>query len=276
MNATDSKIDLDGIAAAEKRGTEWTREMATAVMSNDLQLTAGLAAHELLGMSVSERKSFAPVTAPAGKFTKEERGAIRSVVMRKIQREEQRKEDDACTALAEELREERKGNLGRPSTYSHEIGEEICGWIAAGKSVNKYCQHFGLDNAQIYRWLRMNEDFSRAYGQAHLDRADLLADQVLDMLDDIDPENITLEKLALAKLKVETRKWMAAKLKPGKWGEQKTVRLDHGGININIGIPKTGVVLENEPTPLAAQLQSAVDLTVREGEQEGPEDGESE
>lgn len=179
------------------------------------------------------------------------------MVMRKIQREEQRKEDDACEALAEELREEKKGNIGRPSEYSPEIADQICRWVGAGKSLNKYCQQFGMGVETIYRWLRTEDIFRERYSQAHLDRADLLADQVLDMLDELDPEDLSLEKLALAKLKVETRKWMAAKLKPGRWGEQKTVQHDHGGIQINIGIPRTVPMAEVidqhkiEPPPLA-------------------------
>lgn len=252
MNTTDENIFIDGVIAGAIKGAEWTDEMQTAVKSNDLQLGPQMAASQLLGLTPEESKGFAPVVpAPAGRFTRQERSTIRSVVMRKVQREEQREADDNCEALAEELKDERKGNVGRPSEYTPEIGEQICRWIASGKSLNKYCLHFGMGVDTVYRWLRTNDIFRDSYAIAHSDRADLLADEIIDMLDDLDPENLTLEKLALAKLKVETRKWMAAKMKPGKWGDRQVVQHDHGGISINIGIPqRTAVVIDEIKPPL--------------------------
>lgn len=253
MNATDENIFIDGVIAGAIKGAEWTPEMQTAVKANDLQLTPGYAAADLFGLRGDAAKMIAPqLPAPAGKFSRAERATIRSVVMRKIQREEQKAQDDNCEALAEELAEEKATKkTGRPSNFTPEIGDQICRWIASGKSMNKYCQHFGLGAETVYRWLRENEVFRENYSTAHSDRADLLADEIIDMLDDLDPENLSLEKLALAKLKVETRKWMAAKMKPGKWGDKQLVQHDHGGISINIGIPqRTAVVIDEIKPPL--------------------------
>lgn len=259
MNTTDENIFIDGVLVGAIKGAEWTDEMQTAVKNDDLQLTPGYAAADLFGLRGEEAKIVAPqLPAPAGRFSKVERATIRSVVQRKIQREQQQAQDDSCEALAEELREERKGNLGRPSEYTPEIGEQICRWIAGGKSLNKYCQHFGMGLDTVYRWLRTNDTFRDAYALAHSDRADLLADEIVDLLDDIDPENITLEKLALAKLKVETRKWMASKLKPARWGDKQIVQHDHGsGISINIGIPQKPMVEMAEEAKIKPPLLDA-------------------
>lgn len=222
----------EGVVQAEKRGVVWTDEMTKAVENNETQTTPAGAAH-MVGLTMVPRKSF-PVTAPT--FDKAERSAIRSVLMRKVQREEQQLQDESCAALAAEMRSEKK--LGRPSEYSPEVADQICLWVAKGKSLNKYCKEFGIGIETIYRWLRTNDTFRERYGQAHDDRADLLADEVIDMLDEVDGKTVTFEMLALLKLKADTRRWMAAKLKPGKWGERQVVQHDHGGVQINIGIPR--------------------------------------
>jgi len=84
--------------------------------------------------------------------------------------------------------------------------------------------------------MRARADFRERYAQAHEDRADTLADDILTIADEA-AQAPTIEGVAAAKLQVEARKWVAAKLRPGKYGERQEVA-HTGGVSIRIGIPR--------------------------------------
>jgi hypothetical protein len=100
----------------------------------------------------------------------------------------------------------------------------------------------------VYRWMREYAQFQERYARAHEDRADTLADEMLEIADDAAGEDCSIEGVAAAKLRVETRKWIASKLRPGKWGEKQTV--EHvGGVSIRIGIPQKPLQVAQEVAP---------------------------
>lgn len=123
---------------------------------------------------------------------------------------------------------------GRPSEYTDEEGDAICSWIAQGKSLRSYCRLEGRAIDTIYRWLRERPDFRERYARAHDDRADSLADELTDIADEVSAAS--MEEIQAAKLRIETRKWIASKLKPTKWGEQQ-VQQQRTAVTFNIGLP---------------------------------------
>lgn len=84
-------------------------------------------------------------------------------------------------------------------------------------------------------WLRANPDFKRAYDEALRARGDLLFEEALEIADDArndwmarnDPNNpgwiANGEHIQRSKLRVETRKWMASKLRPERYGDKMLV-----------------------------------------------------
>lgn len=80
----------------------------------------------------------------------------------------------------------------------------------------------------IYRWLRENEEFANLYARAKEDQADFLADESIEIADD-DSLDVGFteegkpfvkgENIQRARLRVETRKWLTAKLRPKKYGD---------------------------------------------------------
>lgn len=82
------------------------------------------------------------------------------------------------------------------------------------------------------RWLRENEEFRNQYARAKEDQADFLAEEILDIADDGSNDFMTITKgnktynventewTSRSKLRVEARKWIAAKLKPKRYGEK--------------------------------------------------------
>jgi hypothetical protein len=133
---------------------------------------------------------------------------------------------------------------GRPSEYTDEEADAICVWVAAGGSLKAYCRDHGRSMGTVYRWMRETTGFQARYAQAHEDRADSLTDEMMDIADGA-AVDASIEGVAAAKLRVETRKWIASKLRPTRWGDKQTV--EHvGAVQIRIGIPAATPVLTKD------------------------------
>ena len=81
----------------------------------------------------------------------------------------------------------------------------------------------------IYKWLGDNEQFAKDYARSKEEQADFLAEEMLEIADD-DSLDVGFtddgkpfvkgENIQRARLRVDTRKWIAAKLKPKKYGDK--------------------------------------------------------
>lgn len=130
--------------------------------------------------------------------------------------------------------------MGRPSEYTQNEADRICAWIAEGRSLKSYCRLEGRSMETVYRWLREQRDFRERYARAHDDRADSLADEIVDIADDA--AFGTMEQIQAARLRVDARKWVASKLKPLRWGEYQPVAAKTN-ITFNLGIRPASPVL---------------------------------
>jgi len=89
----------------------------------------------------------------------------------------------------------------------------------------------------LFKWLRTNEEFLQQYTKAKEESADALVEDMLDIADNQVAQPILVDGLPVevdgdivravdgpsvqhAKLRVDTRKWAASKLKPKKYGEK--------------------------------------------------------
>ena len=126
---------------------------------------------------------------------------------------------------------------GRPTDYTIEIADDICYRIVQGESLNSICKTDGMpDVRSVYRWLRLHDEFSQLYARAKEDQADTLADEIQDISDErpmmtIVTDDETIEKLDAVginrnRLRVDARKWIAAKLKPRKYGDRQIIAGD--------------------------------------------------
>lgn len=104
---------------------------------------------------------------------------------------------------------------GRPSEYSQERADLICEQLALGKSLRTICAADEMPSiATIFNWIRRYPEFLEQYTRAKEESADALTDEMVDIADDKtgDPQR--------DRLRVETRKWIAAKLKPKRYGDK--------------------------------------------------------
>ena len=121
--------------------------------------------------------------------------------------------------------------MGRPSSYSPEIVDVICSRIADGESLRSVCSAAGMpDRRTIYRWLRSHVEFVSRYSFATDARAELIAEEVLEIADDASGDYKLVERngelvwvidpevIQRARLRIDTRKWTLAKLAPKKYG----------------------------------------------------------
>jgi hypothetical protein len=91
--------------------------------------------------------------------------------------------------------------------------------------------------SSVYLWLLKNKVFSDLYTRAREDQSDTLADQIMEIGDEIPMMVITDEDGKVTKrmdpaginrnrLRVDARKWIAAKLKPRKYGDRQILAGD--------------------------------------------------
>lgn len=139
---------------------------------------------------------------------------------------------------------------GRPTDYTDELIDEICSRISLGESMRSICRQEGMPvQTTIFRWLRERSEFRQQYDIAKEESADSWADEMLDIADNetgqplvVDDKPLIIDgkpvmvldgpAVAHAKLRIDTRKWAASKLKPRKYGdkvhnETVTVEMTH-------------------------------------------------
>jgi len=124
-------------------------------------------------------------------------------------------------------------DIGRPSSYTQEIADEICAQLAEGKSLRSVCKAESMPSVTtVFSWMRLYPEFLKQYARSKEESADFLAEDLMDISDDgtndwmasNDPDNpgyrANGEHIARSRLRVDTRKWIASKLKPKKYGEK--------------------------------------------------------
>jgi hypothetical protein len=122
--------------------------------------------------------------------------------------------------------------MGRPSDFTPEIANAICERLIEGESLRKICLSDDMPSAStVCRWLSQREEFREQYAHARDAQADTLADEILDIADDGTndwmsdkeaEEGFTYNGDAVqrSKLRIESRKWLAAKMAPKRYGER--------------------------------------------------------
>lgn len=102
------------------------------------------------------------------------------------------------------------------------LAEEICERIGNGESLRSICQDdYMPTTTTVYRWLQDYPDFRDQYADARARQADFYADQIVTLADTAEDHN-------KARLQIDARKWVAAKLLPKKYGERVTATHEGG------------------------------------------------
>jgi len=129
-------------------------------------------------------------------------------------------------------KEEKPKKVGRPSLYSQKLAIEICGEISTNAvGLKKLCtQHENWPSYKVIReWLIIHEEFRDLYARAKEYQAEILAEEMIDISDysaedyivgDNGKSVLDHEHVQRSKLRIDTRKWVASKLLPKKYGDK--------------------------------------------------------
>ena len=122
--------------------------------------------------------------------------------------------------------------IGRPSDYNPEIAKLICERIATHdcgiqKLVDMYDDM--PMKSTIRLWKLKHTDFSSQYADAKRQQVENLAEDIIDICDNSaqdyytedGKEHFNSEHVQRARLRVDTRKWLASKLAPKIYGDRK-------------------------------------------------------
>jgi hypothetical protein len=129
----------------------------------------------------------------------------------------------------------KRNPVGRPSKYTEEIGISICALLAAGTPVTKIVLLNDMPSQQtVYTWLRKHPEFLEMYEIARQDLAHTMANQIQEIIDEkplqiVDEAgNIKYDSGSIAdkRLRMDGRKWLAAKYLPRVYGERTVVAGD--------------------------------------------------
>jgi hypothetical protein len=120
-----------------------------------------------------------------------------------------------------------KRSVGRPVEWEEDnpVWEEVVSRMATGKSLSSVLREPGMPPwATFNRMLRSNEQLRVAYDKAVQDRADKLADEIIELSDAVMPEGLRGPEASAwvqqKRLQVDARKWVASKLKPRTYGDR--------------------------------------------------------
>jgi hypothetical protein len=128
--------------------------------------------------------------------------------------------------------------------------------IANGASLSAALQR--LDPAPSYWWakdyLRRNPDLKARYQEAVLDRADRLAEELLELADTPMPEGLDGPAASAwvqqLRVRIDVRKWAASKLAPRLYGEKIDVSVTETRISITaaLALAEKRLLTLQEPT----------------------------
>lgn len=133
--------------------------------------------------------------------------------------------------------------VGRPSEYSKQIAEAICTLLMEGETLRQIAAREGYPHkATIIRWLARHQEFRTMYAEARDVQADVMADDIMEISDNalndwMERErqsgevDIVLndEAIQRSRLRIDTRKWLMAKMAPKKYGDRVALTGPGGG-----------------------------------------------
>ena len=100
----------------------------------------------------------------------------------------------------------------------------------------------------IFRRLEDDEKFRQRYDRARAVQAERWADELVVLPDSL-PENATAEQVAVAKLRVDTRKWIIGKRLPKKYGDWPAE------VNVNTQVNMFQISIEDQKRIQEARRQ---------------------
>jgi hypothetical protein len=91
------------------------------------------------------------------------------------------------------------------------------------KSLRTVAKEVGVETKTILNWINDYPDFLLQYARAKEEQADYLVEDMLDISEHTEEDHTAFTGANVVqrdRLRIETRKWIASKLKPKKYGDK--------------------------------------------------------
>jgi len=125
--------------------------------------------------------------------------------------------------MGESMSHDNKPKIGRPSRKTPEMTATICRRLIEGESLRRICRDAEMPAfSRVAEWLAKDPVFRDQYMQARQIQAELEAERMVDIADDVAEDNAAVQK---ARLQIDVRKWNAVKLLPKKYGDWRQVEV---------------------------------------------------
>jgi hypothetical protein len=129
--------------------------------------------------------------------------------------------------------------MGRPKEYPDDspVWQYLIDRISDGRSLSSVLRE---DDMPVWSTVQLrieqDEKFKAKYEKAIQDRADRLADDIMDLADETMPEHLqgpgASAWVQQKRLQVDARKWIASKLKPRTYGDRLDVSVSDNRISV--------------------------------------------
>jgi hypothetical protein len=126
--------------------------------------------------------------------------------------------------------------IGRPSTYTPQLGESILQLMANGMTLTEACDELGLYRSTVYRWAENNPSFATTLARAKLSLAEHAFSQAHAIPKKLyesalKGEEISGPMVAAARLYTDSLKWYAERLNPRDYAQQSKQSIELTGKN---------------------------------------------
>jgi hypothetical protein len=134
-----------------------------------------------------------------------------------------------------------EGKLRRLGSHNvdytiREVWPKILERITEGKSLMSATKEAQMSYSTAMYQLRNNPELQNKYREATAERGDYLADELVDLSDEMPPADLDPALINAwvnrQRLRIDARKWSASKLRPKQWGDRVDVSVTHTQISI--------------------------------------------
>lgn len=99
--------------------------------------------------------------------------------------------------------------------------EYVRDFIAAGGTILDLANELGCSRTYLSRHLNAHEDYRPMIEEARREQADTLAEEALQIADNLADGTVTREDIAVAKERIDVRKWLATVNHPDRYQVNK-------------------------------------------------------
>jgi hypothetical protein len=126
-------------------------------------------------------------------------------------------------------KEQKEPRTGRPTLKTPELCKELCERMAEGETLTNICRDADMPAwTTVHDWKQADESFRQALTRAREQQAEVWAEEIMSISDDDLP---THEAIGRARLRMQSRQWLA-----GKYNPQFADKPTQVGVNVGVQV----------------------------------------